>query len=125
MKYNSIEDTEKHRKTVTDKLHYFISEINLRAFDHDRSKMFTPEKEIFDEYTPKLKETTYGSDEYIHQLVIVNVDLFHKLTEKYLLMDINIWKADTGEEPYEVYGTGYFKEETICSNQKYLKKYEL
>src|SRR5699024_11996774 len=35
-----------------------------RAVVHDKSKLESPELEIFTEYTPKLKSLTYGSDEY-------------------------------------------------------------
>jgi hypothetical protein len=35
-----------------------------RALVHDQSKLQSPEIEIFTEYTPKLKNSTYGSDEY-------------------------------------------------------------
>jgi hypothetical protein len=31
---------------------------------HDASKKESPELEVFDEFTPKLRGTTYGSDEY-------------------------------------------------------------
>jgi hypothetical protein len=41
-----------------------INELSKRAVNHDKSKLESPEKEIFEEYTPKLKGTTYGSEEY-------------------------------------------------------------
>jgi hypothetical protein len=41
-----------------------IDELTVRAQNHDNSKLEKPEKELFDEYTPKLKNCTYGSDEY-------------------------------------------------------------
>ena len=31
---------------------------------HDESKLVSPEVEIFDEFTPKLRDSTYGSEEY-------------------------------------------------------------
>ena len=31
---------------------------------HDQSKLESPEVEMFDEFTPKLRDLTYGSDEY-------------------------------------------------------------
>jgi len=41
-----------------------IRELTNREANHDASKLEGPEREIFDEYTPKLRDTTYGSDEY-------------------------------------------------------------
>ncbi len=41
-----------------------ISDLQRRQAAHDQSKLTSPEVEIFDEYTPKLKCSTYGSDEY-------------------------------------------------------------
>jgi hypothetical protein len=35
-----------------------------RAHDHDASKLVEPELSVFNEYTPKLADSTYGSDEY-------------------------------------------------------------
>lgn len=35
-----------------------------RAIRHDQSKLCEPEASVFAEYTSKLKEVTYGSDEY-------------------------------------------------------------
>lgn len=39
-------------------------EVLSRAINHDASKLVDPELATFNEYTPKLKESTYGSDEY-------------------------------------------------------------
>lgn len=39
-------------------------ELMRRQFTHDRSKLAAPEVSMFTEYTPKLKNSTYGSDEY-------------------------------------------------------------
>ena len=35
-----------------------------RMFTHDRSKLGAPEVQTFTEFTPKLKGSTYGSEEY-------------------------------------------------------------
>lgn len=64
MKYDSRNDTLKHKSRVKQLLFEAIDEIKVRAINHDDSKLETPEKELFDEYTPKLKDCTYGSDEY-------------------------------------------------------------
>jgi hypothetical protein len=41
-----------------------ISELQQRIVTHDQSKLAPPELDTFTIYTPKLKETEYGSDEY-------------------------------------------------------------
>jgi len=64
MKYDSTKDTKEHIKKVQAYLKKVIDNLIVRSIYHDKSKLSTPEKEIFDEYTPKLKDSTYGSDEY-------------------------------------------------------------
>lgn len=64
MSYNSEPDTRKHIDRVQSLIFEFVKMLKFRAWDHDNSKLKSPEKEIFDEYTPKLKGSTYGSDEY-------------------------------------------------------------
>ena len=62
--YDSREDTQQHILKVRG----YIADVRLvlvyKAKEHDRSKLKPPEKEVFDEYTPKLKAMTYGSAEY-------------------------------------------------------------
>ena len=43
-------------------------ELMRRQFTHDRSKLISPEVDVFTEYTPKLRESTYGSEEYKQML---------------------------------------------------------
>ena len=76
-KYNSIPETQRHILSVQEKIEYFIKDLKHRAEIHDKSKMVSPELEIFDEYTPKLKGTTYGSDEYKEHLEGMKVGLKH------------------------------------------------
>lgn len=64
MTYDSKRDTEQHIKTVKGLLDAVIMQLALRGRDHDKSKLRSPEKEMFDEFTPKLRDLTYGSDEY-------------------------------------------------------------
>ena len=66
---------EVHRKIVT-----VINALEDRAKNHDASKLKSPEREIFDEYTPKLRDTTYGSDEYRDYLKEMKVALDHHYT---------------------------------------------
>ena len=56
--------TLEHIRQVRNQLDLIINKLHDRARDHDISKLEEPEKSIFDEYTPKLKNTTYGSAEY-------------------------------------------------------------
>ena len=64
-KYDSREDTEKHIKRVGEYLMKCIMELDHKAGMHDYDKIHDDkEKAMFDEYTPKLKHCTYGSEEY-------------------------------------------------------------
>lgn len=62
--YDSEADTLKHIKRVSELLTNASSELIKRANCHDNSKLESPEKELFDEFTPKLKGLTYRSEEY-------------------------------------------------------------
>lgn len=62
--YDSRIDTLRHIQRVQELLTQAILELVERGNMHDRSKLEDPELAIFDEYTPKLKHSTYGSDEY-------------------------------------------------------------
>lgn len=62
--YDSKNDTIAHIQRVRMYLYSFIQCIIKRSWNHDNSKLLPPEKELFDIYTPKLKDLTYGSDEY-------------------------------------------------------------
>jgi hypothetical protein len=57
-------DTYKHIQTVQTFLTQVGKNLLDRSLAHDQSKLVSPEVEGFDEYTPKLAGSTYGSDEY-------------------------------------------------------------
>lgn len=64
-KYDSRKDTENHIRRVDQYLLKCIVELGDRAEMHDRDKINDKkEKALFDIYTPKLKDCTYGSEEY-------------------------------------------------------------
>ena len=63
-KYDSRNDTIAHIMRVQQLLGQCWVNLNYRAACHDDSKLKDPEKAIFDEMTPLLKDSTYGSDEY-------------------------------------------------------------
>ena len=56
--------TMKHIENVRNFLGLVIKELLNRGSLHDQSKLESPEAETFEEYTPKLKKMTYGSNEY-------------------------------------------------------------
>lgn len=56
--------TYEHIQTVQRFLTMAIVNLLTRSDNHDRSKLHSPEVEVFDEYTDKLKTSTYGSEEY-------------------------------------------------------------
>lgn len=77
MNYDSKTDTLLHIKRVAQLLTEASAELIRRANVHDNSKLNSPEKEFFDEYTPKLAGSTYGSDEYKEFLKQLKVGLDH------------------------------------------------
>lgn len=77
MNYDSRPETYEHIGVVRSYLTKAINELLQRAQDHDASKLVDPEKECFDEYTPRLKETTFGSSEYKANLIGMGDALQH------------------------------------------------
>lgn len=75
--YDSSKDTLLHIKRVSQLLTEAASELIKRANVHDDSKLQSPEKELFDEYTPKLKDCEYGSEQYKAFLEELKVALDH------------------------------------------------
>lgn len=69
--------TMRHIETVRNYLNLCVRELLDRAEEHDQSKLESPEVEIFEEYTPKLRDCTYGSDEYNSYLKEMKVALDH------------------------------------------------
>jgi len=77
MDYDSKVDTLLHIKRVAELLTEASTELLRRATIHDNSKLESPEKEIFDVMTPKLKGSEYGSPEYKEMLKELGVALEH------------------------------------------------
>ncbi len=75
--FDSKPDTLLHIKRVAQLLTEAAEELIKRANVHDNSKLSSPEKDFFDEYTPKLAGCTYGSDEYKGFLKELKVGLDH------------------------------------------------
>lgn len=81
MSYDSKEDTLAHINKVRDLIEDIENNIILRKIYHDGSKLKSPEKEMYDEFTPKLRGMTYGSDEYKACLEEMGVALKHHYQE--------------------------------------------
>ena len=79
--YDSRPETINHIDKVKELLSKFSNELAIRGLIHDVSKLRDKEKPIFDEYTPKLKDCTYGSDEYKSYLSEMQVALKHHYSE--------------------------------------------
>jgi hypothetical protein len=76
-KYDCTNDVMAHRERVAYWLKWIIECLEYRAAHHDDSKLQPPEKEIFDEYTPKLKTMELGSKEYQSALEAMGEGLKH------------------------------------------------
>ena len=63
-KFETMCETYKHKTTVSNFINTIVNDLLIRSANHDNSKLESPEVEIFTEYTPKLANSTYGSDEY-------------------------------------------------------------
>lgn len=75
--YDSSIDTLLHIKRVNELLLQFTVDLLYAAANHDSSKLKTPEKELFDHYTPLLKQLVYGSDAYKDSLEKLKPALEH------------------------------------------------
>ena len=70
-------ETVKHIDDVRMNLLQMITALQVRCWDHDRSKLEEPEASGFDKVTNTLKGLTYGSDEYKEQLKVMKPFLDH------------------------------------------------
>ena len=57
-------ETRKHIHQVGKYLNILICELVKRIIQHDASKLEDPEVSVFEKFTPLLKGSTFGSDEY-------------------------------------------------------------
>lgn len=74
---DSRPETYQHIQLVQRLLSVVIRDLMQRQERHDQSKLASPEVETFDEFTPKLKASTYGSDEYKSFLAAMEPALDH------------------------------------------------
>ncbi len=63
-KFETMCDTYRHKQNVSKFISFILHDLIIRSIYHDDSKLESPEVDIFTEYTPKLANSTYGSDEY-------------------------------------------------------------
>lgn len=77
MTYDSTADTLRHSQRVGELLMEIVAALCDRAVRHDRSKTEPPELDVFNEFTPKLKHSTYGSEEYRSFLAAMGEGLAH------------------------------------------------
>lgn len=77
MDYDSTQDTKNHIHMVQNLMGQIVLKLAERVQLHDASKLQSPEKEMFDKYTPMLRELTYGSDEYKKTLAEMGKALQH------------------------------------------------
>jgi uncharacterized protein (DUF1330 family) len=77
MTHDSRPDTYKHIQTVQSLLNRVVCDFIKRGEAHDQSKLNDPERAVFDEFTPKLAESTYGSEEYKGFLAAMKPALDH------------------------------------------------
>lgn len=76
-RYDSTADTLKHSLRVGELMGQLVTDLVQRSVRHDHSKTEDPELAVFNEFTPKLRDSTYGSDEYKGLLASMKVGLDH------------------------------------------------
>jgi hypothetical protein len=69
--------TLRHIETVRNHLNACVRELLTRAEQHDQSKLQDPERAMFDKFTPLLRASTYGSEEYRGFLAGMSTALAH------------------------------------------------
>lgn len=63
-RFDSRPATYEHIREVQHLLNCCITELLMRAEGHDATKLVEPELSAYDEFTPRLAASTYGSKEY-------------------------------------------------------------
>lgn len=75
--YDSRPDTYAHIQQVQRLLNRVVRDFIRRSEGHDQSKLVSPEVEVFDNFTPLLAASTYGSEEYKGFLAAMKPALDH------------------------------------------------
>jgi hypothetical protein len=66
--YDSRPETYEHIARVRRLIHGAVNDLMRRGEEHDLSKLEDPEVSGWNEATPRLKDLTYGTDEYREEL---------------------------------------------------------
>lgn len=74
---NAKQEIINHQNDVKNNITLVMNLLALRAEQHDNSKLKSPEIEIFEEFTPKLKSMSYGSPNYNKCLKLMKPALDH------------------------------------------------
>jgi hypothetical protein len=74
---NATLETHAHINEVRSNISLVVKDLIDRANVHDKSKLESPEVEIFGDHTHKLGEVEYGSDEYNELLAEVQPAIDH------------------------------------------------
>jgi hypothetical protein len=69
--------TMRHIETVRNYIGTVIKELIWRQESHDQTKLEQPEVEIFEIYTPKLRDCVYDSDEYKQYMAEMKPAIVH------------------------------------------------
>lgn len=77
MSYDSTQDTLEHIRNVQVKITSMIGALIGRSIMHDKSKLESPEKEVYDKYSPMLRTLEYNSQEYKDTLKEMKVGIDH------------------------------------------------
>jgi len=77
LKQNSAFKAIRHLEAVRNYLNTIIRELLTRGEQHDQSKLESPEIELFNKYTPLLKDLKYDSPEYKESLKNLKPALDH------------------------------------------------
>ena len=70
-------ETIKHIERVRYYLRIITDKLTSRGIFHDKTKLESPEVELFTEFTPRLAELKYGSEEYKESLAGLKPALDH------------------------------------------------
>lgn len=75
--YDSTADTLRHSLRVGELIGKVVQQLVDRMTQHDLSKTRDPELAVFNEFTPRLRELTYGTPEYMAALEEMGPGLAH------------------------------------------------
>jgi len=63
--FDSTVDAKAHIAVIQKVMNVLIADLEKRKRDHDKSKLSEPEKSCYDKYIPLLKDTPFGTKEYV------------------------------------------------------------